>query len=152
MRAEKREVAFFTMCVLVNDYSDNRSSSKQQYNRMMNRLFTWAKTEMEPLHPSERDKIYWIFSSNCHLVISFNGQKAVIKHQMGVCLRLGHCRFFVPGNTQKNLADILHQFWDKNDGKNICHWNHFQIPQALSELPANWPSQFSQKGWLGQAS
>jgi hypothetical protein len=24
------------------------------------------------------------------------------------------------------------------------------IPRALSELPANWPGRFSQKGWLGQ--
>ena len=27
-----------------------------------------------------------------------------------------------------------------------------KIPQALSELPANGPGQFSQKGWLGLAS
>ena len=29
---------------------------------------------------------------------------------------------------------------------------YFQMPQALSELPANWPGRFSQKGWLGLAS
>ena len=32
-----------------------------------------------------------------------------------------------------------HQFWNKNNGENICHWNYFQIPRALSELPVNWP-------------
>ena len=26
-----------------------------------------------------------------------------------------------------------------------------KIPQALSELPANWPGRFNQKGWLGLA-
>ena len=31
----------------------------------------------------------------------------------------GHCGFLVPGNTQKNLIEIWHQFWDKNDGENI---------------------------------
>ena len=63
-----------------------------------------------------------------------------------------NCRFLVPCNTQKILTKIWHQIWDKNDGENICHWKYFQILRALSELPANWPSQFSQKGWLGQAS
>ena len=65
---------------------------------------------------------------------------------------LSHCRFLMPGNTQKILTEIWHQFWDKNDGENICHWNYFQIPWALLELPANWPCQFSQKGWLGRTS
>ena len=32
-----------------------------------------------------------------------------------------HCRFLVSGNTQKILTEILHQFWHKNDGENICH-------------------------------
>ena len=35
-----------------------------------------------------------------------------------------HCRFLVPGNTQEILTKIWHQFWDKNDGENICHWYH----------------------------
>ena len=30
--------------------------------------------------------------------------------------------------------------------------NENEIPRALSELPANWPGRFSQKGWLGLAS
>ena len=29
-----------------------------------------------------------------------------------------HCRFLVPGNTQKILTEIWHLFWDKNDGEN----------------------------------
>ena len=43
-------------------------------------------------------------------------------------------RFLVPDYTQKILTEIWHQFWQKNDGENICHWNYFQIPRALSEL------------------
>ena len=30
-----------------------------------------------------------------------------------------------------------------------CHSNHFQIPWAPSELPANWCSQASLSGWIG---
>ena len=41
-----------------------------------------------------------------------------------------HCGFLVPVNAQKIL---WHQFWHKNDGENICNWNCFQIPRALSE-------------------
>jgi len=55
---------------------------------------------------------------------------------------LHHCGFLVLGNTQKILTEIWHQFWDKNDGENICHRNYFQIPRALSELPANWPGLY----------
>ena len=51
-----------------------------------------------------------------------------------------HCRFLMLGITQKILTKVWHQIWDKNDGENICHWNHFQIPWALSEIP----TQFSQ--------
>ena len=61
----------------------------------------------------------------------------------------GHCGFLVLGNTQKILTEIWHQIWDKNDGENICHWNHFQFPRALSELPANWPGLTSLSGWIG---
>ena len=46
----------------------------------------------------------------------------------------GQCRFLVPRNAQKILTKIWHQFWDKNNGENIYHWNYFQIPQALSEM------------------
>ena len=31
-----------------------------------------------------------------------------------------HCGFQVPGNTQKILTEIWHQFWDKNDGENYA--------------------------------
>ena len=51
-------------------------------------------------------------------------------------------------NTQETSHFYWHQFWSKNDGENICHWNYFQIPRALSELPANFPGRFSQKGWM----
>ena len=34
----------------------------------------------------------------------------------------------------------------------ICHWNYFQIPRTLSELPAYWLSQSSQTDWLGPVS
>ena len=57
-----------------------------------------------------------------------------------------HCRFLVPRNAQKILTKIWHQFWD---GENIYHWNYFQIPPALSELPANWPGLTSLSGWIG---
>ena len=59
-----------------------------------------------------------------------------------------HCLYLIL-NTQETSHFYWHQFWGKNDGENICHWNYFQIPRALSELPANWPGRFSQKGWLG---
>ena len=55
-------------------------------------------------------------------------------------------------NIQETSYFYWHQFCYKNDGENICHWNYFQIPQALSVLPANWPGWFSPKGWLGLAS
>ena len=57
-------------------------------------------------------------------------------------MNASRCRFLVLGNTQKILTEIWHQIWDKNDGENICHWNYFQIPRALSELPANWPGLY----------
>ena len=37
------------------------------------------------------------------------------------------------------LPEIWLQIWDKNVFENIGHWNYFQIPRALSELPANCP-------------
>ena len=40
-------------------------------------------------------------------------------------VRRAHCRFLVPGNRQQILTEIWHQFWEKNDGENICHWNFF---------------------------
>ena len=49
-------------------------------------------------------------------------------------------------NNQETSHFYWHQFWHKNDGEKWCHWNYFQIPRALSELPANWPGRFSQKG------
>ena len=53
-------------------------------------------------------------------------------------------RFLVSNNTKKkSYRDLTSILTKKNDGENICHWNYFQIPQALSELQANWPSQFS---------
>ena len=61
-----------------------------------------------------------------------------------------HCRFLVPCNTQTILTKIWHQFWDKNDGENIYHWNYFQIPWALSELPANWPGLTSLSDWIAR--
>ena len=63
-------------------------------------------------------------------------------------IQVEHCGFLVLGNTQKSLTQI----WDKNDGENICHWNYFQFPRALSELPANWPDLTSLTGWIGWAS
>ena len=60
-----------------------------------------------------------------------------------------HCRFLVPENSTKILMVIWHQFWDKNDGEKWCHWNYFQIPRALSELPAKWPGLTSLFGWIG---
>ena len=53
-----------------------------------------------------------------------------------------HCLYLIL-NTKDTSHFYWHQFWDKNDGENICHWNYFQIPRALSELPANWPGPTS---------
>ena len=65
-----------------------------------------------------------------------------------------HCLYLVLNTQETSLFYWRQQFWDNNDNKNICHWNHFQIPRALSELPANWAwsGQFSQKAWLGLAA
>ena len=48
-----------------------------------------------------------------------------------------HCSvgFLVPGNTQKNLTEIWHQFWHKSNDENICYWNYFHIQRTLLELP-----------------
>ena len=43
----------------------------------------------------------------------------------------------------------LHQFWDENDGENICDKNYFKVLRALSELPANWPGLTSLSSWIG---
>ena len=59
--------------------------------------------------------------------------------------RKTHCLYLIL-NTQETSHFYWHQFWDKNDDENICHWNYFQILRALSELHANWPGRFSQKG------
>ena len=75
----------------------------------------------------------------------------VIETTSTYIMYITHCLYLVL-NTQETSHFYWHQFWDKNDDENICHWNYFQIPRALSELPANWPGRFSQKGWLGLAS
>ena len=62
-----------------------------------------------------------------------------------------HCLYLVL-NTKKTSHFYWRQFWDKNDGKHIGHWNYFQIPRALSELPANSPGWFSQKGKMIKTS
>ena len=63
-------------------------------------------------------------------------QKSNLYTSFFVC-RIGdseHCRFLVPGNTQKIL---------KNDGEKWSRKNCFEIPRAPSEIPANQPGQFS---------
>ena len=62
-----------------------------------------------------------------------------------------HCLYLVL-NTQETSHFYWHQFWHKNDNENICHWNYFQLPRALSELAANWPGLTSLFGWIGWAS
>ena len=62
---------------------------------------------------SERNSI-----SKCHL------QRRVSITRPWHCTLGRHCRFLVPGNTQKNFAEIWHQFWNNNYGANICHWNY----------------------------
>ena len=62
-----------------------------------------------------------------------------------------HCLYLIL-NTQETSHFYWNQFWDKTDDENICHWNYFQIPWALSELPANWPGLTSLFGWIGLAS
>ena len=59
-------------------------------------------------------------------------------------------KLWVSGARQytKKFTEIWHQIWDKNDGENICHWSYFQIPWALSELPANWPGVTSLSGLI----
>ena len=97
------------------------------------------------------DVSFCIFKGQKGQAVCFKGQEKKVRNKKKLEYRswhTRHCRFLVPGNTQKNLTEIWHQFLDKNVGENICHWNYFQIPQALSELPANWPGQFSQKGYL----
>ena len=47
-----------------------------------------------------------------------------------------HC-FYLVLNMQEKSHFYWYQIWDKNNGENICHWNCFQIPWALSELPVN---------------
>ena len=99
------------------------------------------------------DVSFCIFKGQKGQAVCFKGQEKKVRNKKKLEYRswhTRHCRFLVPGNTKKILTEIWHQFLDKNVGENICHWNYFQIPQALSELPANWPSQFSQKGCLGQ--
>ena len=59
-----------------------------------------------------------------------------------------HCLYLIL-NTHEKSHFYWHQFWDKNDVENICHWNYFQIPRALSELPANWPGLTRLFGWIG---
>ena len=55
--------------------------------------------------------------------------------------------------TRRQAISTDTSFEIKNYGENICHWNHFQIPRALSELPANWPGLTSLLAELaGQAS
>ena len=76
----------------------------------------------------------------------------VLKPSMSNPKTTSHCGFLVLGNTQKSLTHIWHQIRDKNDGENICHWNHFQFPRALSELPANWSGLTNLTGWIGWAS
>ena len=49
-----------------------------------------------------------------------------------------HC-LYLDLNNQETSHFYWHQFWDRNDCESICHWNYFQIPRALSELPAEWP-------------
>ena len=59
-----------------------------------------------------------------------------------------HCRFLVPGNTQKILTEIWNHFWLKNDDEKWSRKNYFEIPPWPSEIPANLPGQFSLSGQI----
>ena len=54
-----------------------------------------------------------------------------------------HCRFLVPGNTQKILTEIWHHFWLKMMVKSGLEKKYFEIQRWPSELPAKLPGQFS---------
>ena len=66
---------------------------------------------------------------------------------INLSIHFSQCLYLVL-NTQETSHYYWHQFWDKNDGEKWCHWNYFQIPRALSELPANWPGLTSLFGWI----
>ena len=80
-----------------------------------------------------------------NLVISFDYSWFLAKNLAYAECPIMKFHYRNSSNTQETSHFYWHQFWDKNDDKNLCHWNYFQIPRALSELPAIWPGQFSQK-------
>ena len=66
------------------------------------------------------------------------------------CLHTLHCRFLVPDNTQKNLTEIWHNFWLKNDDENWSRF-FFTIPRWPLELLLPSTKKSAQKGWIGLA-
>ena len=105
-------------------------------------IFTqkWVTSVTKKRKMEKNKVVFLIIGQSCTVVLMANLK---FKPWTGSNVRPPHCRFLVPGNSTKILQDIWHQFWHKNDGK-WSHWNYFQILRALSELPANWPGQFSQ--------
>ena len=80
-------------------------------------------------------KLRGLFASRFWLVWAINISWGIENNprSWAVCYAskfITHCRFLLPGNTQKILTEIWHQFWHKNDDENICHWNYIQ-PERL---------------------
>ena len=57
-----------------------------------------------------------------------------------------HCRYLVPGNTQKILTEIWHHFWLKMMVKSGLEKKYFEIQWWPSDVPANPPGKFSLLG------
>ena len=89
------------------------------------------------------------FPDALHLVLHFHRSASrlgmvqlrsfrLMIHSMLWKFEVFHCRFLVPGNTQKILTKIWHHFWLKM----------IEIPRWPSEIPANLPGQFSLSGQI----
>ena len=50
---------------------------------------------------------------------------------------LHHCRFLVPGNAQKILTEIWHQFWHENNAIKIIFKSHEPFQSYQLTGPAN---------------
>ena len=84
-----------------------------------------------------------LLSHFLRFVVSNNKVLKMTKSQneFSICsfITLGFCCQMIC--TMKSLVEICYQFWHPKVCEELCHWNDFQIPWALSKIRVRWNNQ-----------
>ena len=123
---------------LVSFLSSEARCSPHGFNKKELQIFIKFRTNQVVF------KSFYIFSTN--FGIHFRIRRTMLSGNQRAEWIFFRVHIFWEGH--KFLAKSPH----KNDDENMWHWNYFQIPRALSELPAYWQGLTNLFGWIGLAN